>query len=820
MPFFSKKSIALAVLTGLAVTSTASAQIEEIVVTATKRASTLQEIPIAVSVTSAETIEQANIQDILDLQSVVPSLRVSQLQNSTNTNFVIRGFGNGANNPGIEPSVGVFIDGVYRSRSAAAISDLPKLERVEVLRGPQSTLFGKNASAGVISVVTAAPSGERYGKVSASLGNYGAFVAKGYYENALSDSSAFSISASTNTRDGYMTNLVTGTEINDRDRQAFRAQLVVNPSDATQIRFIADYDTIDELCCGVVNLQAGPTVPAINFAGGQLVPNDPESLNLFGNADTTNELDNSGISMQIDHDFENFALTSITSFRNVDSLSNIDADFTSADIIQNEISTDIDTFSQEIRLTSTAGDKVDWMVGGYLFDESIDYVNKLPFGNGYRRYVDALSGGGVTLVEGLLGFPPGLFGNPSLSVQEDSTLDNQAISLFGSLDFHISDRMTATVGLNFTKDEKEATTAQVSGDPFSALDFVQIWQAVLFQTFVAQGFPPALAAQFAAANASNPAANPLLGLRALQFLPPFVDFPNSVEDGKTDDDELTYNLRLAYDVSDNVNVYAGVSTGFKATSWNLSRDSRPFASDIGALTAAGLNTPNLVAGTRFAGPEEAEVFELGLKASFDRGSFNLAIFDQSIKGFQSNIFLGTGFALASAGEQSTKGVEFDLRFFPTEALELTLAGTFLDPKYDSFERAGFIAQTGEFFSLTGRTPAGINETSVSAGATYRFMLAGNDAFLRADYFYEDTVSLGDATPSPVTDISGFTRDSRNLNVSAGLTTENGTSFSIWARNVTDHVSLIAAFPSVAQAGSFSGYRTEPRTYGITVSKEF
>ena len=141
MPFFSKKSIALAVLTGLAVTSTASAQIEEIVVTATKRASTLQEIPIAVSVTTADTMEKANILDINDLQSVVPSLRVSQLQNSTNTNFVIRGFGNGANNPGIEPSVGVFIDGVYRSRSAASISDLPKLERVEVLRGPQSTLF-------------------------------------------------------------------------------------------------------------------------------------------------------------------------------------------------------------------------------------------------------------------------------------------------------------------------------------------------------------------------------------------------------------------------------------------------------------------------------------------------------------------------------------------------------------------------------------------------------------------------------------------------------------------------------------------------------
>ena len=819
MPFFSKKSIALAVLTGLAVTSTASAQIEEIVVTATKRASTLQEIPIAVSVTTADTMEKANILDINDLQSVVPSLRVSQLQNSTNTNFVIRGFGNGANNPGIEPSVGVFIDGVYRSRSAASISDLPKLERVEVLRGPQSTLFGKNASAGVISVVTAKPSGEKYGKVSATVGNFGAFQASGYYENALSDTAAFSISASTNTRDGYVTNLTSGAELNDRDRQAFRAQLVMSPGDNTEIRFIADYDTIDELCCATVNLLAGPTLPAINFAGGTLVANDPEALTTYGNSDTFNELDNSGISMQIDHDFENIALTSITSFRKVDSYSNIDADFTSADIIQNDISTEIDTFSQEIRLASTNGDKVDWMIGGYLFDESVDYVNNLPFGDGYRRYLDAISFGGVSAVEGILGLPFGTFGNPNSGVREVSTLENDAISLFGSLDFHISDRLTATVGLNYTKDEKAATTTQTDRDLFSSIDLVQLGGALIAGGLIQQGVPAAQAAAIAASLA-NTSANPLLPLQPVQFLPPFVDFPNAVEDGKTDDDELTYNIRLAFDVNDNVNAYIGMSTGFKATSWNLSRDSRPFPSDIGALTAAGLNQPNLIAGTRFAGPEEAEVLEIGVKGSFDRGSFNLAIFDQSIKGFQSNVFTGTGFALASAGEQSTKGLEFDLRFFPTESLELTLAGTFLDPKYDSFERAGFVAQTGEFFSLTGRQPAGINETSMSAGATYSFMLGNNDAYVRADYFYEDTVPIGDVTPSATTDVSVFSRDSRNLNISAGMTTGNGLSLQLWARNVTDHVSLISAFPSVAQSGSFSGYRTQPRTYGLTVSKEF
>ena len=129
----------------------------EIVVTATKREQTLQDVPVAVSVTTAATLERAQIRDIKDLTTVVPSLRVTERQNSTNTNFLIRGFGNGANNAGIEPSVGVFVDGVYRSRSAAQIGDFPDVQRIEVLRGPQSTLFGKNASAGVISIVTAAP---------------------------------------------------------------------------------------------------------------------------------------------------------------------------------------------------------------------------------------------------------------------------------------------------------------------------------------------------------------------------------------------------------------------------------------------------------------------------------------------------------------------------------------------------------------------------------------------------------------------------------------------------------------------------------------
>lgn len=819
-------AVAIATIAAPTVGLAQSGLIEEIVVTATKRAQTLQEIPIAVSVTTSATIEQAQIQDISDLQSVVPSLRVSQLQSSTNTNFVIRGFGNGANNPGIEPSVGVFIDGVYRSRSAGAISDLPNLERVEVLRGPQSTLFGKNASAGVINIVTAKPSGERAGKLSATVGNYGAFVAKAHYEDAISDNAAFSLSASTNTRDGYVDNLTTGGDLNNRDRQSFRGQLLLGLGDNTEMRLIADYDTIDENCCATVNVVSGPATRAIQFAGGSLIPNDREALQTRTNIDPNNQLDNTGLSMQIDHDFDNFTLTSITSVRNVDSVYDIDADFTSADLITNEISSDIDTFTQEFRLTSTNGDKLDWMVGAFLFDESVDYRDDLPFGSTYRRFLDGLAAGAgapgaIGAVEAALGLPVGRsFGQVGQGYTHESTLDNQAVSLFSQFDFHISDAMTATLGLSYTKDEKQASTTQTRGDAFSGVDRVQLGTAAIFGAITGlrptpQNFGAVPAAfQAALAAASNPATNPFTGLTALQFLPPFVDFPNAVESGESDDDELTYTLRLAYDVSENINVYAGASTGFKATSWNLSRDARPFSADIPAITAAGLRTANLIAGTRFANPEESTVYEIGLKANFDRGSFNLAIFDQSIKGFQSNVFEGTGFNLANAGEQSTKGFEFDVVYYPTDSLQVGLSGTFLDPTYDSFTSAGRDTTTGAVVDLSGQTPGGINEVSLSANMAYRFNVGSSEGYVRADYFYEDTVPIGDLL------IANFTRDSKNLNLSAGLNTENGLGYSIWVRNATDHTSLISAFASVAQSGSFSGYRTAPRTYGLTVTYDF
>jgi len=792
--------------------------VEEIVVTAAKREQSLQDIPIAVSVTGAETIKMAAVQDIKDLQSLVPSLRVSQLQNSTNTNFVIRGFGNGANNPGIEPSVGVFIDGVYRSRSASSISDLPNLERVEVLRGPQSTLFGKNASAGVISVVTHKPDGESAGQISATVGNYGQVILKAQAEGAISENVAFDISGSDNSSDGYFDNLNTGNTLNNRNRQSIRGQLVITPNDNSEVRIIADYDTIDEECCGVVNLVEGSLGAfAIPFSGGAIVPNDPKALEGYYNVDPTNQIDNSGISMQVDVDFDSFVLTSITSLRKADSFSNIDSDFTSSAIITNPINTEIDTFTQEIRLTSNGGETVDWMVGGFFFDESIDYTNDLPFGSNYRNYLDALTlalgaPNAIGGIEAALGLPVGgTFGQLGQGVTEEATLDNQALSIFGQLDWNINDRLTATLGLNYTQDEKESTLRQTRGDAFSAIDFVELGGGLIFQQLVGMGLPADIAAAQAAAL-SGTEANPLLPLQALQFLPPLVDYPNAVEDGKSDDTELTYTLRLSYDVNADISVYGGISTGFKASSWNLSRDAKPTSDDMPAIIAAGLAVPNLTTGTRLATPEEAQVIEFGLKASFERGSFNVAIFDQEIKGFQSNIFGGSGFNLANAGLQSTRGVEFDLVYYPTDSLQLGLAGTFLDPLYDDFQGATGVDGPTD---LSGEEPAGIHQTSLSASATYRFTVGAFDAFIRGDYQYDDEIPTNDNLLASIS-----SREVKNLNLSAGFTSENGFSVSIWGRNVTDQETLITGFPSVAQAGSFSGYRTVPRTYGLTVAKDF
>jgi outer membrane receptor protein involved in Fe transport len=805
---------------------------EEIVITATKREQTLQEVPVAVSVVDAETLEKAQINDIIDLQAAVPSLRVSQLQTTGNTNFLIRGFGNGANNPGIEPSVGVFIDGVYRSRSASALTDLPNLERIEVLRGPQSTLFGKNASAGVINVVTAAPNMDEFGgSATLTLGNYSQRILKADVSGPLSDTVGFSLAVSSNKRDGYFRNLNLGTEINDRDRWGVRGQLLWLPTDNISLRLIADHDELDEKCCAVANLLDGPTGIAVRLIGGNLVPNDPFAYENYYDFDPTNEIENEGVSLQADFEFGNDLLfTSITAYREQSRLDNADVDFTSARMVGvNSGDTQLDTFTQEFRL-SQSGDSLDWMVGAYYFNEEVSYDNVIAYDVAFRPYADILSFGGVTQLEqfmqslGLL--PPGVtFFGAGQGTMEFTGQDDESISFFGQADWHVTERVTLTGGLNYTEVDKTAFVNQTNTDVFSSLDMRQIGFGALFLNLT--GLPPtpeniAANPQFAAialglsgvncTPETGPACNPLLAFQPLQFLPPFLNYPNSVEPGRTKDDETTWTARIAFQATDNINVYASAGTGFKASSWNLTRDARPFAADIPALLAAGLVVPNLTTGTRYAGPEDSRVYELGLKGNWDRTRLAVAIFDQEIKGFQSNIFTGTGFELANAGKQSTKGLEVDATWLPIDPLQLTFSGTWLDPIYDSFENGNGVDGPED---LSGTKPPGIHEFSVNASATYSFTLGLAEAFIRGEYVYEDEVQVIENVPAEVA-----SREVSMLNASFGLAFDNGVEITVWGRNLTDDEFLQSAFPAVAQLGSYSGYPNQPRTYGVTFRARF
>ncbi|WP_374409856.1 TonB-dependent receptor domain-containing protein [Novosphingobium colocasiae] len=853
-----------------------------IVVTALKREQTLQQVPVAVSVTSQAMIERAQIRDLRDLQSLVPSLRVNQLQSSANTNFYIRGFGNGANNAGIEPSVGLFVDGVYRSRSASMIADFPDVERIEVLHGPQSTLFGKNASAGVISIVTQKPRFELGGNFEASYGNHDAMVVKGQVTGPISDTIAASLAGGVNKRDGIVRDLNTGQRTNERDRWFTRGQLLFDNHDDLSVRLIGDYGKIDENCCAAVNLRAALPTAAIFALGGAVNTPDQAFDNIAHyNFESSNKIKNWGFSGQIDYDLGDVQLTSITAYRRTDAVTDQDSDFSSADLLgRNWQDLRIKTFTQELRANFDVGEKLHGLIGGYFFREKIDQANEVSWGTQARGYADlvvqsltAASGGPVRNIghgdandlELILG---SLEGNPvkyvgdffesGTGMTEAYRLKNTAWSVFSQLDFEVAPGLKVTGGINYTHDSKRFATAVSSNDTFAGIDLVADGRTAIFQQGLATqvgsilglgrpatgaeigafaGANPVAFGQvsagvgaFADANKANPAVNGLLALQPLQYFPPFQNVPNPVEPGKVSDGHFSYTARVAYDLTDKVNLYASYATGYKAASVNLSRNSLPTPADLAELRAQGLAVTNLMPGSRFANAETATAYEAGIKADWGLVRLNLAVFKQVIKNFQSNIFTGSGFFLANAGKQSSFGIEFEGTARPIDPLTLSMAVTYLDPKYDSFKLSAF----GD---LSGSTPAGISPLSVTWGADFVQPVGGDKLIAHVDFHYEAPFRLveglpgllvrdtaGNPTPSSIADALAaaqeFKQDINDLNASLTYQLSNGLALTVWGRNLLNDRTILQIFDSPAQPGSISGYPNQPRTYGVAARYTF
>lgn len=799
----------------------------DILVTANKREQTLQSVPVAISVTTAETLDRAKIRDIKDLASMVPSLRVKENQSSANTSFIIRGFGNGDNNAGVEPSVGVFVDGVYMSRAAAQIVDFPNVAQVDVLRGPQSTLFGKNASAGVVAITTAEPRMTTHGSAEVSYGNYNAVVARATLTGKIAKDLAGSISGGYNRRDGTEQDAGTGLKTNNRNRYFVRGQVLYAPANGLRVRVIGDYGQIEERCCAVLTALAGPGTAAIRAVGGKVsTPGDLTTA--YSNLPSTNDITNYGVSGQVDYALGPIKLTSITAWRKSINHTNQDSDFTSADLLgRNSADVNIRTFTQEFRASLALGDFVNFLAGGYYFNEKIGQSGQLQYGKDFRSYADQLiqgqSGGSLNLagVESLMGAAagnPGLytgrFFQAGTGLNEAYSVQDESFSIFSQADVKLG-RITVTGGINYTHDRKRFATHVTGNDLFSSLVLAD-YVAPVGQIIAAQGGSAASAGQ-------------LTALRALQIMPPFVNVPNTAEPGRTSDGDVSYTARIAYAATSHVNVYGSYATGFKASSINLSRDSRPALSDSAAIVAGGLATANLRYGSRFALPEKSASFEIGMKANWGIASANLAVFREHIDNFQTNQFNGVGFNLLNAGKESMWGVEFEGAVKVGAEWSISQSVTWLKPKYDSFVNSAF----GD---ISGTRPANVPPISSTIAATWDHGLGGGHRLiLRGDWHYEAPTRIEDGLPGFVTVDAAtgvanyaagldaarrFKREVSEMDASLTWHLPSGLEMSVWGRNLTDDRYLTVVFDSPAQNGSVSGYPNQPRTYGVAALYKF
>ena len=379
-----------------------------IVITATRRNQALSDVPMAVSAVTAENLRNTGATDIRALNQVAPSLNVfSTSSEGGAARANIRGIGTVGDNPGLEASVGVFVDGVYRSRSGVALTELGPLDRIEVLRGPQGTLFGRNTSAGLISIITAKPrfTPEIEGEVT--IGNYNLRRFQAGVTAPLSDTVAARLDGVWMKRDGYLKDVVSGRRINDRDRWLLRGQLLFQPSDNLSVRLIGDYSKRDEECCGATYVNpvqdvtaAGPqpsTIAAIERGLGGIINDDTFSrrIAISPGRDYASHVRDYGLSGEVTYDFGGAELTSITAYRFNKYTRGTDADYNNLDILYRADGggsfNRFKTFSEELRLQGNAWDnKIDWLVGGYYANERLTVVDNLAYGNDYARYGNCL----------------------------------------------------------------------------------------------------------------------------------------------------------------------------------------------------------------------------------------------------------------------------------------------------------------------------------------------------------------------------------------------------------------------------------------------
>lgn len=391
------------------------AETGEIIVTATRRSEALSDVPIAISAVSGETLQNTGATDIRALNQVAPSLLVSGATSEVNFTARIRGVGTVGENPGLESSVGLFIDGVYRSRTGVGLSELGEIERIEVLRGPQGTLFGRNSTAGLINIVTKGPQFDFGASGSVTYGNYDYWRVDGSVTGPVSEALALRLDGVWQKRDGFIKNVTPGApEVNDRDRYLLRGQALFEPNDDVSFRLIADYSKRNENCCGAVfqnpiqtlRRSATGTVgfePNLLFSTLQALganyqlPSSIDTPFVRRTATTPgfpyeSDTKDWGISGELNWDLGGAKFTSVTAYRDYKNQQGQDGDFNALDILRRtELDRRFRLFTQEVRLQGELFDgRLDWLIGGYYANEKLDVSDDIKYGNDYGRFANCV----------------------------------------------------------------------------------------------------------------------------------------------------------------------------------------------------------------------------------------------------------------------------------------------------------------------------------------------------------------------------------------------------------------------------------------------
>ncbi|WP_309091869.1 TonB-dependent receptor [Phenylobacterium sp.] len=787
-------------------------EIDEIVVTAQKREQSLQDVPIVVTSVSGELLRDAGVRDIRELTVLTPGLTVTSTSNETIVTARVRGVGTVGDNPGLESSVGVVIDGVYRPRNGVSFGDLGEVTRIEVLKGPQGTLFGKNTSAGVINIITAGPTEDVQAQSEVTVGDYEQFGFTSSLSGPITDGVTGRIFAAARSRNGYQ-DIITGPgprgqhDDNNQNFYTVRGQLQFEPTEDITFRLIADYTKRNEDCCVGTQLFVGSDP---NSRARMIEAVRPGSLDLtstpfdrlgYANRPTDQRVEDRGVSGELTWRLTpDMALTSITAWRKWNAETGQDSDFTAADLVYrpNDGSNRVGfkQFSQELRLAGEAVDgRLNWLVGGFYAEEDLDTRSVLNYGADYYAYYAGRVLGGAPA---LIGLRPGTIFQQGAGSDDRYAQDGKTWALFTNNSFAITDALELTVGLRYTKDKKTLVT------DYNTTGAACDQGEAAFGALLGAGLPAATVQRIVGGLCLNSQNN---------------DFDDlGVTTQKRTEEEVTGTAKLAYRWNDDVMTYASYSRGYKAGGFNLDREQAI------ALTPAG--TPNFTADpdTSFRG-EFVDSYELGAKTSWLNNSLllNAALFYQKYEDFQLNTFVGTAFVVETLPKVTSRGVDVDFIYLPpVEGLTFQGGVTYAETEIGEFGPADLLNPSrfsslrrlpGAQLSFAPRWSASLAtsyEREVFSGLKFRANLSGK---------YTSRYNTGsDLHPVKEQDAMVLV----NGRVGLGAEDESWT-VELWANNLFDKNYLQVGFNGPYQVDEandaisvYNAFLGAPRTVGATL----